>query len=69
MNLNDDDPGESHELPQEGTPGYRIWRYVDPIARVQDGHKGITVEACLIGIVLVAVWVNAGIIVWRGLLG
>ena len=66
---NDDDPAESPRLPQEDTPAYRIWRYVDPNARIEDGRKGMALEAWLIGIVLIAVWVNAVVFVWRNLLG
>lgn len=66
---NDDDPAESPKLPQEDTSAYRIWRYVDPADRAEDDRKGMTFEAWLIGVVLIAVWVNAGVIVWRDLLG
>jgi hypothetical protein len=66
---NDDDPAESPRLPQEDTPPYRIWRYLDPRARTAEGRKGMTLEAWLIGIVLIAVWVNAVVFVWRNLLG
>jgi len=65
----DDDPAESPRLPQVDTSAYRIWRYLDPKARTADSRKGMTLEAWLIGIVLIAVWVNAGVIVWRDLLG
>ena len=65
---NDDDPAESPKLPQEDTSAY-IWRYVDPADRAEDDRKGMTFEAWLIGVVLIAVWVNAGVIVWRDLLG
>ena len=69
MTLNDDDPGENWEHPQECTASYRIWRCVDPMARVQDGRKRVILEACLIGFVLIAVWINAGIVAWRAISG
>ena len=69
VTLNDDDPAESPKVPQEDTSAYRVWRYLDPRTRTEDGRKGMALEAWLIGIVLVAVWVNAGVIVWRDLLG
>ncbi len=69
MTLNDDDLGEGREHPQEGTVGYRVWRYLDPMVRVKGSRKGLTLEARLIGFVLIAVWINAGIVVWRNLSG
>lgn len=69
MSLNDDDPGKSQEHPQGDPAGYRSWRYLDPMARVQNARKGVILEASLIGFVLIAVWINAGILVWRHLSG
>ena len=69
MTLNEDNPGESQEHSQEGVPPCRIWRCLDPSMQAQDVRNGMTLETILVGILLLAVWVNAGLIVWRSLLG
>jgi hypothetical protein len=68
MTLNDDDPDEHQEPHRDDAVDHRSWRYVDPMERLRNGSTGMALEACVIGFVLIAVWVNAGIIVWRGLL-
>jgi hypothetical protein len=65
MSLNDNDPGGNQDRPQAAAADYRIWTYTARMDRVQSGRKRVTLEACLIGFIMIAVWVNAGIIVLR----
>jgi hypothetical protein len=68
MTLDDDEPNEHREPPRDHTADYRRLKYVDPMERSRSGGKGMALEACFIGVVLIAVWIKAGIIVWRDLL-
>jgi hypothetical protein len=68
MTLSDDEPDEHRKASRGDTTDYRSWRYVDPLER-SPISKGMVVEACLIGLVLILVWINAGIILWRNPLG
>lgn len=62
--MTEKDLGETQKHSQKRKACYRIWRCLDPMTQGKDSRNGAIVEACLIGCVLIAVWLNAGIIVW-----
>ncbi len=67
--MTEDGLEEIQEHSQKRNACYRIWRRLDPMTQGKDSRNGVIVEACLIGCVLIAAWVNAGIVVWCKVFG
>lgn len=63
--INEPDPGKTQEQLGERAPQCRTWRYAETADPLQPGRDESRLERRAIAAVVVALWINAGVLVAR----